>query len=222
MRPQIKRLTVVWRPGKSKRRIPVAVVKSNAFGTTFTYLKDGVEIAKKDGFVCFPDFPDTEKTHDTNVLISLSQRLNDKDRSDIQSYYDFWEIPKSAENNTYRLLAYTQGILATDNFEFLAEYYGVGGIRFVSEIAGLTENQLDNETLQIGDELEWKFEKTNEHDQYAVLLLKDGKEVGYVKLIHNRVFHLRGSSGLKVRVKKIEHNGHISRAFILIYNSNDI
>ena len=218
MRPQIKRLTVVWRPGKGKRRIPVAVVKSNASITTFRYLKEGIEKAKEDGFVCFPDFPDIEKVHEKNVLEALSQRLNDRDRSDIQNYYDFWEVPDSAKGDTYRLLAYTQGMLATDNFEFLAEYYGVRGVRFVSEIAGLTKNQLENETLKEGDELEWKLDKDNEFDQYAVKLLNGGKDVGYVKLIHSLVFHLKGSSQLKVRVKKIEHNGHISRAFILIYS----
>lgn len=218
MRPHIKSITLVWRPGKSHRRIPVAVVKSNVFGTTFRYLKAGVEKAKEIGFVCFPDFPDTKEIHNVNILKVLSLRINDKERSDIQDYYKFWEVPEASQNDTYRLLAYTQGILPTDNFEFLAEYYGVKGLRFVSEITGLSKTQLENDCIHEGDELEWKLELYNEFDSKAVALYKDGQKLGYVKRIHCHAFHLPNSKYLKVRVKRIEHNGHISRALILIYD----
>lgn len=219
MRPHIKNIILVWRPGKSHRRIPVAIVKSSAFGTTFRYLKDGIEQAKEKGFVCFPDFPETKEVHDINVLKVLAQRINDGERSDIQSYYDFWEVPKTAQKDTYRLLAYTQGILPTDNFEFLAEYYGVRGVRFVSELTGLSQAQLDNDVLHEGDSLEWRLEPNNEFDSKAVALFKDGRMLGHVKRIHSRVFYLPDSNLLKVKVKRIEHNGHISRTMILIYNS---
>ena len=221
MRPHIKNITLVWRPGKSHRRIPVAIVKSNVFGTTFRYLKNGVEQAKEKGFVCFPDFPNTKEIHDINVLKILALRINDSERSDIQSYYDFWEVPKDAQKDTYRLLAYTQGMLPTDNFEFLAEYYGIKGIRFVSELTGLSENQLENDSLHEGDELDWKCEPDNKYDSKAVALYKRGQILGYVKKIHSRVFYLPFSKQLKIKVKRIEHNGHISRALILIYNSQE-
>lgn len=218
MRPHIKNITLVWRSGRSYSRIPVAIVKSNVFGTSFKYLKDGVEQAKKEGFVCFPEFPDTNITYTINVLKALSLRINDSERSDIQDYYNFWEVPKSAQKDTYRLLAYTQGILPTDNFEFLAEYYGVKGVGFVSELTGLSINQLGNDCIHEGDELEWKLEPENKYDSKAVALYKNGQILGHVKRIHSHVFYLHNSNLLKVKVKKIEHNGHISRALILIYN----
>ncbi len=221
MRPHIKNITLVWRPGRSHSRIPVAIIKSNVFGSTFRYLKDGVEEASKQGFICFPEFPDVQKTYSTNVVNALGLRINDSERSDIQSYYDFWGIPEAARKDTYRLLAYTQGILPTDNFEFLAEYYGVRGVSFVSELTGLSENQLSNDTIQEGDELDWKQEPDNKYDPYAVVLMKDGHPIGHVKRIHSRVFYLPSSNLLKVTVKKIEHNGHISSALIHIYNSKD-
>ena len=221
MRPHIKNITLVWRPGKSHRRIPVAIIKSNVFGTTFQYLKDGVEQAKEKGFVCFPDFPVTKDVHNVNVLKVLAQRINDSERSDIQSYYNFWEVPKAAQKDTYRLLAYTQGVLPTDNFEFLADYYGVRDLCFVSELTGLSQTQLDNNTFNEEDELEWRIEPKNEYDSMAVALYKDGKLLGYVKRIHSHVFYLPYSHYLKVKVKKIEHNGHISRTLILIYNSHN-
>lgn len=216
MRSKIKLINLVWRDGKSGIIIPVATIKSNVFGTTFAYDKCGVEEARKLGFVCFPEFPDTEKKYSTNVLKILAQRINDRERSDIQSYYDFWEIPEKARLDAYRMLAYTQGMLPTDTFEFLAEYYGTKGVHFVSEISGLTYNQLDNDSIKVGDVLQWKREPDNEHDHYAVALYKDGVKLSYVKKIHSRVFYLKRSDRLTVTVKKIEHNGHISRAFIVI------
>jgi hypothetical protein len=36
------------------------------------------------------------------------------------------------------LLAHTQGLVPTDNFEFLADFYLTKNLKFVSEIAGLT------------------------------------------------------------------------------------
>lgn len=205
--------------GKGHRRIPVAIIKSNTSQTTFKYIKNGVEKAKKEGFVCFPDFPDTEKIHSINVLKILSLRINDSERSDIEDYYKFWEVPVSVQKDTYRLLAYTQGILPTDNFEFLAEYYGVEGIRFVSELTSLSINTLDNKCINEGDELEWKQERDNEFDTCAVSVYKNGVKLGYVKRIHSHVFYLPYSQNLRIRVKKIEHNDYISRAFILIYNN---
>lgn len=205
--------------GKGHRRIPVAIIKSNTSQTTFKYIKNGVEKAKKEGFVCFPDFPDTEKIHSINVLKILSLRINDSERSDIEDYYKFWEVPVSVQKDTYRLLAYTQGILPTDNFEFLAEYYGVEGIRFVSELTSLSINTLDNKCINEGDELEWKQERDNEFDTCAVSVYKNGVKLGYVKRIHSHVFYLPYSQNIRIRVKKIEHNDYISRAFILIYNN---
>ena len=221
MRPHIKNITLVWRPGKSHRRIPVAIVKSNVFETTFKYLKEGVEEAKKEGFVCFPDFPDTEECHKTNVLKILAQRINDSERSDIQSYYDFWEVPKKAQKDTYRLLAYTQGILPTDNFEFLAEYYGVKGVRFVSELTGLSVNELKEGCIQEGDELKWVPEPENLYDNKAVALYKNDQYLGHVKKIHSHVFYLPCSNQLKVKVKKVEQNGLITQVLILIFNSRN-
>lgn len=219
MRPHIKDIILVWRPDKSCGRIPVAKVKSNTFGTTFQYIKEGVEQATDKGFVCFPEFPNTKKIYQENVLKILAMRINDSERSDIQDYYDFWEIPKEAQKDTYRLLAYTQGILPTDNFEFLAEYYGVEGLCFVSELAGLSNNQLENGLIHKEDELEWRLEPNNEQDNKAVALYKNRQKLGYVKRIHSRVFYLPDSHFLKVRVKRIDHNGHISNAFLRIYNS---
>ena len=220
MYPRIKRIFMAWRAGRSHRRIIVGEIKSNASATIFKYIKDGVEEAKKEGFVCYPDFPEIEKTYDTNVLRILSQRLNDSERTDINHYYDFWEIPQNCVRDTYRLLAYTGGILPTDNFEFLVDFYGTKNISLVTELTGLSTRTISNDELNEGDKLEWKLEPNNQYDNFAVGIYKKGKMLGYVKKIHSHLFYKKGGYFLSVRVKRIEHNGHINKVFLLI--SSDI
>jgi len=219
MYPRIKRIFMAWRSGRGHSRIIVGEIKSNASETVFRYIKDGVKTAREEGFVCYPDFPEIDKTYNTNVLRILSQRLNDSERTDIKHYYEFWKIPKSCIRNTYRLLAYTGGILPTDNFEFLAEFYGTKNISLVTELASLSVRKISNEELSVGDQLVWKLEPNNKYDHYAVAIYKGDKMIGYAKKIHSRIFYRKGSRLLSVMVKRIEHNGHINKVFLQIsYN----
>lgn len=218
MYPKIRQIVVTWRQGKGYNRIPIASVKKNeSEGMSFRYLPDGVELAKKYGFVCYPDFTDINKIYSLNIQQILSHRLNSPERPDIEKYYDFWEIPEDSRGDVYRMLAYTQGLLPTDNFEFLAQYYSVNGVRFVSEITGFSENPLDTGALYEGCELAWKLEPRNEYDKKAVTLYYKDQMIGHVKRVHNEVFHLKNAGALKVKVKKLEQNGHINKAYILIY-----
>ena len=216
MYPRIKRIFMAWRAGKSHSRIIVGEIKSNASMTRFKYIKDGVEKAREEGFVGYPDFPEIGKTYDTNVLRILSQRLNDSERSDINHYYEFWEIPQNSVKDIYRLLAYTGGILPTDNFEFLADFYGTKNISLVTELTGLSTHQISNDELNEGDKLVWKLEPNNLYDKFAVSIYKNDKLLGYIKKIHSHLFYKKGGYFLSVRVKRIEHNGHINKVFLLI------
>lgn len=216
MRPHIKRIYMVWRAGRSHRRIVVGEIKSNASSTTFRYIKDGVEEAKCAGFICYPDFPDTNKVYNTNILRILSQRLNNAERTDIADYYDFWQISKKETDSVLRVLSHTGGILPTDNFEFLADFYGAKGLSLVTELTGLSNNPLANDSIIEGDILDWRYEPANEYDKYAVAVYKNDKKLGYIKKIHSHVFYRKGSSRLCLAVKLIEHNGHINKAFLSV------
>ena len=89
MYPKIRKIVVTWRQGKGYNRIPIATVKKNeSEGMTFRYLPDGVELAKKNGFVCYPDFTDTNKIYSLNMQQILSHRLNSPARPDIEKYYE--------------------------------------------------------------------------------------------------------------------------------------
>lgn len=219
MYPHIKSIYMAWRLGKGYERIVVGEVKSEVSETCFTYIPEGVEEAAKKGFMCYPAFPNTRKVYSANVLHILSQRLNDARRTDIQQYYDFWEVPKECIGNTYRLLAYTGGMLPTDSFEFLADFEDVRNLSLVTEMAGLSVSNLAHGELQEGDQLTWKLEPDNPHDKDAVRIYKGEKPMGYIKKIHNRLFHREDSDSLSVSVKRVEQNGHINNVFLLISSS---
>lgn len=214
----IGHLYLIWRKGKGSRRIPVGVIRRNSTeGIRFNYLKDGIEKAVPEGFVSYTDFPDLTKMYKENVIDIFGQRLNKPERSDIQKYYDFWDVNPKYQYDKYYLLAHTQGLLATDNFEFLADYYPIKGLSFISEICGLSTNEIDSNLISEGEELRWEFDSKNIYDKNAVKIFKGKIYLGNVKLIHCNVFHKHGGDKLRVRVKSIDKNGHLNRAFITIY-----
>lgn len=219
MKQYIKCIYLIWRKGRGESRIKIGIIKKNQTeGVTFRYLEKGLSTAKSIGFNSYPDFPDTEKTYKNNVIEIFGQRLNKSERADIQGYYDYWEIEPACKDDKYCVLAQTQGLLSTDNFEFVAEYYPVKGLRFISEVCGLTCRKLPSGLLAVGDELQWKLDKRNKYDPYAVQLFKGENEIGYVKTIHAKVFYAPSACNLRIQVKSMEQNGHIRRIFIKIYS----
>ena len=207
---------LVWRKGKGTSRKIVGIIKRNSKGITFNYLKVNLESARKDGFTSYVDFPDVNKVYTENVIDIFAQRLTKSDRPDYQKYLDFWGIEKENINNKYYLLARTQGLLATDNFEFLADYNPEKGLSFISEISGLTHNTLKRGMLSKDDELTWEPEPSNLYDKMAIKLYKGDSFIGYVKLIHNKIFSKQGNGNIRVRVKSIEETTTIQRVFIVV------
>ena len=216
MSKSIAHIYLAWRKGAGFPRIIIGVMKRNAAGVTFSYIKEGLEKAKKDGFITYTDFPDENKVYTDGVLDIFGLRLNKSEREDIQKYYDYWEIDPKMRDDKYYLLAHTQGLLPTDNFEFLADYNPVKDLSFTTELCGLTKLQLSRDTLREGDILTWAKEPDNCYDKFAVKVYKGDTFVGYIKKIHSRIFYKKCRSKLKIIVKSLNRNGHLNRAFIKV------
>lgn len=217
MKDGIGHIFLAWRKGPGYARIIIGVIKRNATkGITFRYIKEGLEKAKKDGFVIYPDFQDENKVYSEHILDIFGQRLNKSEREDIYKYYSYWEIDSSKKDDKYYLLAHTQGMLPTDNFELLADYLPVRGLSFTSELCGLTHLSLPANTVEEGDILRWERDSSNEYDKYAIKVFKGNIFVGHIKRIHSRVFYKKRGDKLKITVKSINRNGHLNRAFIKI------
>lgn len=206
-----------WREGLGKRRHIVGVLKKNATsGVRFSYISKGVEIAKKNGFSPYTEFPNIDKEYTENVLEVFGQRIMKSERSDISDFYDFWEIDTKYKDDKYYLLAHTQGLNPTDNFEFLADYNPDKSLRFLTDLAGLSALQLPANTIKSGDLLTYQLESDNEFDDKAVKVFKGDKEIGYIKKIHSRVFYKQKGTLLKLVVKAVEQNGVIKRIFVKV------
>lgn len=213
----IGNIFLVWRKGKGSRRTVVGVIKNNAsLGVRFSYIPEGVEKAKKYGFTMYEGFPDLEKEYSENVLDIFGQRIMRSDRNDIDDFFKFWQIDKKFKEDNFYMLAYTQGFLPTDNFEFLAEFNPIKDLSFITEISGLSKLNLPVDTLKVGDNLKYSKECENKHDECAISLFCKDVFVGYIKLVHNKVFYKKSKSGLKVTVHHIEKNGKINRVFLKV------
>lgn len=206
-----------WRKGQGFRRHLVGIIRRNTSdGIRFSYISKNVEEAKKEGFSPYTEFPDLAKTYTDNVLDTFSQRLMKSERADIQSFYDFWEIDPQFKFDKYYLLAHTQGMVPTDNFEFLADYKPRKSLRFITDLANVKVRELQAGSIKAGDELTYELEPCNPYDKYAIQVYKGSLQVGYVKKIHSRVFYKSPFYKLKLTVKAINQNGTISRIFVKV------
>lgn len=210
----IGQIYLVWREGSGGRRHIVGSIKRNATeGVRFKYIAKNLQAAKNDGFVSYDSFPNLEKVYEDNVLDIFGQRIMRSDRGDLHQFYDFWNIDRTKVEDKFYMLAYTQGLLPTDNYEFLADFNPIKGLNFVTEIGGLTYSQVPSDALAIGDELIYEFEPTNEYDSNAVKVLKGDLKLGYIKIVHNKVF-VKARNPIKLKVKSIEKNGVLKRVFV--------
>lgn len=209
----IRVIYISWRKQTGDRRYIIAKIKRNVSdGISFEYLK-GYEEAKKDGLEHFLGFKDSQKLTPESIEHLLALRVISKERPDRNGYLSFWEAENVEDN--FDILALTQGKTQTDNFEFLADYQPRKDLKFVTDLANLSRLKLPAKTLSKGDILTYKLEKTNLFDEYAVCIYKDNLAVGYIKKIHNKVFH-RTRKILKITVKAIDENGITKQVFVKV------
>jgi len=207
---------LVWRKGPGARRILVGKIKRNVSeGTRFEYIQENIEKAKKEGFIAYTGFPDTAKKYTENVIEIFAQRLSKVERNDLSEFYEFWRVDTKKVNDLYYMLSQTQGFSPIDNFEFLTNFNPKKNLNFVSEIAGLTRSKIPSDKIKVGDKLSFELDENNEYDNYSVRLFKDSLFIGYVKLVHSRIFH-KSKNDIKVTVHHIEKNGILKRVFIEI------
>jgi hypothetical protein len=217
---EFEKIYLSWRKGQGTRRHVVGVLEPNMEGKfSFRYITENIENAKAEGFSTYTEFPQLDKVYNGNVLEIFGQRLIRPERTDIQSFYDFWEIETKYKDDKYYLLAHTQGLSTTDNFEFLADYNPIDGLHFLTDLANISQKQLPIGTLKAGDSLDYVLEPENNKDRFAVKILKNTSEIGYVKKVHCKVFHKPGGEKLNLVVKALDQNGSIKRVFVKVFKS---
>ena len=216
---KVREIYVSWRKSSGDRRKLIGLIERKAQdGITFKYLKDGVEEVLKEGFKDYPGFPiDFQKKYNENNLDIFGLRLLPSDRSDYQKYLNFWEAKDVKDKFT--LLALTQGILPTDNFEFLGFFNPDKKLKFVTDLSGISHLELPKDTVKPGDLLSYEKEQ-NEYafKKTAIKVFKGDIHIGYIKNVHNYPF-FKAQHPLKLTVKSIDQNGMIRQIFILVESS---
>ena len=214
---EFDKIFVTWRKGVGTRRHIIGVLQKTAEGKhVFKYDPTVSDLQLSEGFTPYTEFQDITKEYNGNVAEIFGQRLTKTDRPDIQSFFKFWEVDASKAQDKFYLLGKTQGLVPTDSFEFLADYHLTPDIHFLTELASLSKLQLPKGTLLIDDVLTFEKDTTNLYDKFAVKVFKEGREVGYIKKIHSKVFYQEGAEKLKLTVKAIDQNGVIKRVFVKV------
>ncbi len=213
----IRKIYISWRKKPGDRRFLIAMLKRNAKVMSFKYL-DEFTSAKEEGLNnSFGFGKDADKLSSSDIQNILNLRVVSKEKADKQDFLQFWEVDKFVKDDTFILLALTQGKSPTDNFEFLADFSDVEKkrkISFITDLSGLSHTRIDRGSVKKGDILTYKPEPFNEHDKEAVAVYKDDLKIGYIKKIHNRVFSKW--QNLKLTVKTVDENGVIRQVFIKV------
>lgn len=210
------KIYLAWRHSKTQPRIMIGEITVQDDDVDFKYLQDGVNQARRDGFMGYPGLSIEIKEH-KNVLNLFSKRLINTERSDAKELLRFWGVQdKDIENKLY-LLAMTQGMSQNDNFEFLACFKLQDNLSFITDIAGLSHSKFDISRLKKGDKL--TFERENlKQDKNAVKLLFREDLVGYIKKGHNEVFVDDNAGNLELVVEHI-NKSDTRQVFVKIFYS---
>ncbi len=215
---EFDKIFLVWRKGTGHRRVDVGILeKTNEGKHIFNYSPNFAGLQETEGVTPYAEFQDITRTYNGNVAEIFGQRLMKSDRPDVDAFFNFWEVDKEKADDKFYLLGKTQGLVPTDNFEFLAEYNLVPGLHFLTEIAALSiEPKLEKGTVKPGDILRFELEPTNPKDIEAVKVFKDNLFVGYIKKHHCKVFHEIGSDKLSLTVKALDQSEYIKRLFVKV------
>lgn len=214
---EFDKIYLAWRKGVGSRRHVVGLLERKPDNQpTFRYLPEARQLFLEEGFLPYFEFPDFDKVYDQNVVAIFAQRLMKPQRPDIRQFYEFWEVDQSQANDRFYLLGKTQGLVATDNFEFLAEYELTPQTHFLTDLAGLTHLELPRGLVKMGDALHFEYERANEKDPEAVKVFAGELELGYIKKVHCRVFHQSDADKLELTVKSVEQNGTIRKIYVRV------
>lgn len=211
----IGNIYLAWRKDANSPRILVGVIKKNATkGVRFFYLADGAIEARLQGFDTYPTFPDVTEVYTEDVLRFFGLRILKAAKDGFENseaYFDAWGINREYKSKPFYMLAYTQGMLESDNFEFLASFNPQKDFSLVTEVDDFQPAVISTLDLQVGDTLKYKMTKGSEE----VKLYKDQRYVGKVKIVHSRIF--AKAKNLIVKVHRLEHGAEQSKAFIRIF-----
>ena len=186
----------------------------------FRYIQgEDLAKAKKLGFNGYPAFPDLNKEYTVNAIDPFVMRLPARSRTDFAGLLSYWEI-HNPDISDFDLLAITGGRLRTDNFELIDPHKIKRPNQFLTELAGFVHYAEDNKlrSLSVGEELQLERDPGNRWDPYAVKVLYQGKQIGFIKRVHSQTVAEEIAKGKKVKaeVRNSDINGVVNSILLKI------
>jgi len=186
----------------------------------FRYIQgEDLEKAKKLGFNGYPAFPDLNKEYTLNAIDPFVMRLPARARTDFAGLLNYWEI-HNTDISDFDLLAITGGRLRTDNFELIDPHKIKRPNQFLTELAGFVHHAEDKKlrSLSVGEELQLERDPSNRWDPYAVKVLYQGKQIGFIKRVHSQTVAEEIAKGKKVKaeVRNSDINGVVNSILLKI------
>ncbi|GHT12773.1 hypothetical protein FACS189415_2940 [Bacteroidia bacterium] len=213
---KFSKIYLAWRHSKGQPRVMIGEITQQDNDVNFRYLYDGVNQARRDGFMGYPGLS-VGTTEHKNVLSLFATRLINIERSDAKELLKFWRVQDEYIENKLYLLAMTQGMSQNDNFEFLACFELREDLSFITDIAGLSHSLFDIRKLKKGDEFTFKRENLKQ-DKNAIKILFGQDVVGYIKKGHNEVFIDKEADNLKIVVEHIVNTNDTKQVFVKVFN----
>jgi hypothetical protein len=220
------RLLMTWQPADESvfprtRRIvgEVRPVMDGSGEWTFQYFSDTRDvIAAKDlGFQGHPAFRMDGRIHQQGVRETLLRRLPPRSREDFSDFLAMHRLPFPFSGSDLALIGYTGARLPSDGFSFVPDFpLNQDPCEYILEVAGVRHNFVgDIANVQIGDEVSFSYDRSNEVDGNAIFVNSNGQRLGYVNRAMLGVFNYWLSSG-SIRGTIERKNGKPDRPMIYV------
>jgi len=183
-RAATRRLIVLWQEPDVRSIIPVGVlIQGTSDGSSdhqFVYLRRAQELETFRPFVGFPDLTAVYRSSD--LFPFFQNRVMAPTRDDFPAYVASLGLDEQA--TPFEILMHNEGRRATDTVEMFPEPEVVEGriacdffVRGVRHVPG-AHDAINR--LAVGDHLSIEPQPDNEHDENAVIVLDDGRHLGWV------------------------------------------
>lgn len=173
-----KKLHLVWKDPETRRYHRVGQFESLRDGRyAFAYAP---RVQDLDSFSPLVQYPDLTRVYlSADLPAFFANRVMSSKRPSFESYLGWLGL--SSEAPPVEILARTGGVRATDTFHLVDTFEPVNGrAEGVFFVSGVRYKDSDWRSLQPGQELHLLDDPANPANAKAILLTKDGVEVGWV------------------------------------------
>lgn len=174
------------------------------------------EAAQAAGFLGYPAFKLSQKTHNQGVLETFVRRLPPRKRGDFAAYLTNHWLAYPFELTDFALLGYTGAKLPGDGFTLVPAFNPRDiPCDCVMEVAG-TRYKIDQlDSLSLGDTLTLEPEPSNPVDSNALMVKKGDLALGYVNRALLPTVHA-WMDNATIEVSIIKKNGKPSRPLLYV------